>query len=185
MAVDIKKLMPSDANFVIDPRQLNRRFVLKNFIAPAHLDFQWGNLMRLHVPEDVYDPDEVYRPLPASLHIPLVIHLFLQVPDRDSGRIGSLRFTRVMSMRGWWNRVLFERELEGQVRELIREAVLHEVDESLHIDGVRKYDPHAQEPQLAELAAARLREAAMRDVWDRISDTGTLRDSIHRQPSNL
>lgn len=62
----------------------------------------------------------------------------IDVPDRVTGQVlrGAKHFLFDRSDR---------RELALHIRRAVRELLLHEIDESIYIDGERIFDPHAEE----------------------------------------
>lgn len=64
-----------------------------------------------------------------------------RVKDRDDGspKIVSMPFT--IPKRAWW----LGGALQSWVHDCVKTAVLHELDEAFHVDGVRVRDPHKED----------------------------------------
>lgn len=123
---------------MIDPRKLKKRFMLRNFCVPqAHLDFYWHGV----------DPSRLYEPAPARESRWLVIELSMLVANRDGGPAGLVQFIRTvraneLGFRSGQTAETLDIMLSHHVRELLHEGLAHEADESLHVNGVRVFDPH-------------------------------------------
>jgi hypothetical protein len=68
-----------------------------------------------------------------------MLHLNITVPDRNNGLPIRIQHLKMVDR---------EHILHAPgvvVRELLRTALMHELDESLTVDGVRVWDPHAKE----------------------------------------
>ncbi|MCP3065759.1 hypothetical protein LXT21_44035 [Myxococcus sp. K38C18041901] len=83
------------------------------------------------------------------------IHVYVSVSaafaERESGDLRRARFTKRLAYGG-----LDRPALQSSLREVLRSFVLHELDESILVDGVRVFDPHAPGAPAAEFAALQL-----------------------------
>ncbi|HWE97581.1 MAG TPA: hypothetical protein VG269_26735 [Tepidisphaeraceae bacterium] len=139
----------------IDPTALVKRFELRHFCVPdARLDFFWEDAGG-GVPMQHRDRGARYPGSVCHRRNVLLIELSMRVPDRDSGGSGIFCFNRGLDARELYLRA------EGPdvrvlhaVRGLIHEALLHEADEALHLDGVRVFDPHANDEKPAAVPSA-------------------------------
>ena len=94
--------------------ELNQRIAFRNPPIPMFMAF-----------EDRYEP---------------TLHLAVHVPDRDRGGMVSIESVRQIP-----REILLEDDaypLAEFTLSVATELLLHELDESLHLDGVRVFDPH-------------------------------------------
>ncbi|MCP3065700.1 hypothetical protein LXT21_43725 [Myxococcus sp. K38C18041901] len=79
-------------------------------------------------------------------------HLYVSVSaafaERESGDLRRARFTKRLAYVG-----LDRPALLASLREVLRSFVLHELDESILVDGVRVFDPHAPGAPAADIVA--------------------------------
>lgn len=66
------------------------------------------------------------------------------VPDRDTGDFLEVTFRQRWLAREWENRA----RRASLVRESVRRALIHELDEHIYVDGKRVQDPHSREREL-------------------------------------
>jgi len=92
------------------------------------------------------------------------IHLhFKKVPHRDTGSVsGGLNFNETVNlyMVEHWT----EKYLLHYLHRLIRDAITHELDESLLLDGKRVFDPHLGNAERQEMLAGMLRGVTLRNA---------------------
>jgi hypothetical protein len=65
-----------------------------------------------------------------------IVYLYFKCLGRDDGKEVDVGLSRVIS------HSMSDVIIIDMIRDAIREFALHEVDECLMIDGVRKFDPH-------------------------------------------
>lgn len=65
-------------------------------------------------------------------------------PGRDDGQPQALFFMHLISVHEI-DRMPDDYVLRGLVADIVRQLYLHEFQECFHIDGVRVFDPHAEE----------------------------------------
>ena len=91
-----------------------------------------------------------FRVLGVELHVVdhpgslSTLHLTLQAPDRDTGRLSRVANQYTMdvdALRGMRD----ARYVKECIRDFVIDCVIHEVEESLLIDGERLFDPHEGE----------------------------------------
>lgn len=73
----------------------------------------------------------------------VLVELTLTVPERDEAAMRQITFRRV----GYEDEMLYPEV----VRSLIHEAVMHEVDEMLLVNGERLFDPHRDGEQFLKV----------------------------------
>lgn len=72
--------------------------------------------------------------------------------ERESGDVRRARFTKRLAYQGMDRQTLL-----CALREVLRSFILHELDESILVDGARAFDPHAPGVAAADFAALQAR----------------------------
>jgi hypothetical protein len=126
----------------IDLAEIERRFELRHFPLAVRLGLSWPLwLVEIRPDRPWAQALPVTRRRTVDPREPVTVEVIVEVPDRDTGQPVGIRFCEMMRAEWFADDGRWPHEL----RRMIVRMMTHEVDEAIHVDGVRRFDPHARE----------------------------------------
>lgn len=79
----------------------------------------------------------------SALRPTMAVRINWTVPCRETGR--PIKLSRINYLTRWDKEFMTEDRLFRMMQKWVREVFLHEADECIQVDGIRRFDPHADE----------------------------------------